>query len=69
MKEQDQNPQEQLNEVEAGKLPEKRIQSNDSEDDSRSWKKNGGTVREIEEMFDIEVEDIKDKQRVEEYNK
>ena len=43
MKEQDQNPQEQLNEVEAGKLPEKRIQSNDSEDDSRSWKKNGGT--------------------------
>ena len=29
--------------MKAGKLPKKRIQSNDSEDDSGSWKKNGGT--------------------------
>ena len=41
-KEQDKNP-EQQSEVEIGNLPEKRIQSNDSKDDPRSQKKNGGT--------------------------
>ena len=37
MKEQDKTPEEQLNEVEIAK----RIQNNDSEDDPRSWEKNG----------------------------
>ena len=47
MKEQDQNPQEQLNEVEAGKLPEKRIQSNDSEDEPRSQANNAEDARNV----------------------
>ena len=38
MKEQDKTPEEQLNEVEIAK----RIQNNDSEDDPRPQKKNGG---------------------------
>ena len=41
IKEQDKTPEKQLNEVEIGNLPEKRIQNNDSEDDPGSWKKNG----------------------------
>ena len=45
MKEQDKNPQEQLNEEETDNLPEKIIQSNDSKDDPRSQKKNGGMGR------------------------
>ena len=45
MKEQDKNPQEQLNEEETDNLPEKIIQSNDSKDDLRSQKKNGGMGR------------------------
>ena len=46
MKEQGKNPQDQINEEEIGNLPQKRIQSNDSKDDPKSWKKNGGTDRE-----------------------
>ena len=42
MKEQDKNLQEQLNEEETDNLPEKIIRSNDSKDDPRSQKKNGG---------------------------
>ena len=57
MKGQDKPPEKQLNEVEIGNLPEKgfrimvvkmiydlrkRIQNNDSENDSGSWIKNGG---------------------------
>ena len=38
MKEQHKTPEEQLNEVEIGKLSE-RIQNNDSENDLISWKK------------------------------
>ena len=41
MKGQDKIPEKQLNEVEIGNLPEKRIQNNDSEDDPRCWEKNG----------------------------
>ena len=37
------NPDEQLSEVEIGILPQKRIQSNDSKDVSRSQEKNRGT--------------------------
>ena len=40
MKEQDKTPEEQLSEVEIAK----RIQNNDSEDDPRSGKKNGGGI-------------------------
>ena len=38
MKEEDNTPEKQLNEVERGNLPE----NNDSEDDPGPWKKNGG---------------------------
>ena len=38
MKEQGKNPPDQTNEDEIGSLPEKRIQSNDSKDDPKSWK-------------------------------
>ena len=46
MKEQDKPPEKQLNEVEVGNLPEKRIQNNDSEDDPGPQKNNGGKDRE-----------------------
>ena len=42
MKGQDKTPGNQLNEVEIGNQPEKRIQNNDSEDDLGSLEKNGG---------------------------
>ena len=41
MKREDKVVEKQLNEVEVGNLPEKIILNNDSEDDPRSWKKNG----------------------------
>ena len=41
MKGQDKTPEKQLNEVETGKLPGKRIQNNDSEDDAESQENNG----------------------------
>ena len=37
-KEQDKNPQDQINKEERRKLPEKRIQSNDSKDDPNARK-------------------------------
>ena len=48
VKEQDKTPEKQLNEVEIGNLPEKRIQNNDSEDDPGPRKNNGGKDREDE---------------------
>ena len=42
-KEQDKTPEQQLSKVEIGKLPKKSFQSNNSKDDPRSQKKNGGT--------------------------
>ena len=45
-KEQDKNPEEQLSESGDKQSPWKINQSNDSKDDARSWKKNGGTDRE-----------------------
>ena len=44
---QDKTPEKQLNEVEIGNIPEKRIQNNDSEDDSGSWEKNGEDARNV----------------------
>ena len=41
MKGQDKTPEKQLNKVEIGNLPEKKIQNNDSEDDPGSREKNG----------------------------
>ena len=41
MKEQEKNPEKQLNEVEIGNLPEK-IRNNDSEDDPGPRNKTGG---------------------------
>ena len=46
MKGQDKTPEKQLNEVEIGKLPEKkRVQKNDSEDDPGSQENNGEDAR------------------------
>ena len=41
MKGKDKTPEKQLNKVEIGNLPEKKIQNNDSEDDPGSREKNG----------------------------
>ena len=38
MKEQGKNPPDQTNKEEIGSLPEKRIQSHGSKDDTKSWK-------------------------------
>ena len=38
MKEQGKNPPDQTNEEKTGSLSEKKIQSNDSEDNPKSWK-------------------------------
>ena len=46
MKEQDKTPEKQLNEVEIGNIPEKKIQNNDSEDDPGHRKKKGSKDRE-----------------------
>ena len=46
MKEQDETPEKQLNEVDIGNLPKKRIQNNYSEDDPGPRKKNGDKDRE-----------------------
>ena len=46
MKEKDKTPEKQLNEVKIGKLQEKRIQNNDSEDNPGPQKKNGGKDQE-----------------------
>ena len=47
MKEQGKNPTDQINGEEIGSLPEKTIQSNDSKDDPKYWKQNGGNKRNI----------------------
>ena len=39
MKGKDKIPEKQLNELEIGNLPEKRIQNNDNEDDPGSWER------------------------------
>ena len=43
LKEEDKILQKQLNEEDIGNICEKRIHSNDSKEDPKSWKKNGGT--------------------------
>ena len=50
-KEWDKTPEEQRIEVEIGKLPEKRIQSNDSKDDLRSQEKKMAQNKKLQKMF------------------
>ena len=47
MKEQGKNPPDQTNKEETGSPPEKRIQSNDSKDDPKTWKQNGQNKRNV----------------------
>ena len=47
MEGQDKTPGKQLNEVETGNLPEKRIQNNDSEDDPGSLENNGKEAKNV----------------------
>ena len=47
----------QINEEEIGKLPEKRIQNNDSKDDQKPWKQNG----EMQESINKDWEELKNK--------
>ena len=53
MKEQVRDIEVQMNEEEIGKLPEKRIQNNDSKDDQKPWKQEGENAtinRDLEEV-------------------
>ena len=50
-KEWDKTPEEQRIEVEIGKLPEKRIQSNDSKDDLRPQGKKMAQNKKLQKMF------------------
>ena len=58
MKGQDKTPEKQLNEVEIGNLPEKRIQNNDSENDPRSWENNGEDAKIVYQRLGIAKEQI-----------
>ena len=64
--EQDKNPEEQLSEAELGNPTEKRIRSNDSKDDPRSWERTEAQTEKMQAMFNKELEDLKD--RDEQYN-
>ena len=64
--EQDKNPEEQLSEVELGNPTEKRIRSNDSKDDPRSWERMEAQTEKMQAMFNKELEDLKN--RDEQYN-
>ena len=56
MKEQTRNTEVQINEEEIGKLPEKRIENNDSKDDQKPWKQNGENAR-----INKDLEELKNK--------
>ena len=63
--EQDKTPEEQLSELEIGNDRQsiwKTIQGNDSKDDPRSWKRMEAQTKKIQEMFNKELEDLKNKQ-------
>ena len=60
MKEQSKNSQDQINEEEIAKLPEKRIQRDDSKDDPKPRKQNGKNDR--INTFNKDLEEIKNKQ-------
>ena len=60
MKEPDKNPQEQRNELETGKVPEKEFRVIIVKM-IQHRKKNGGTDGELQEMFNKELEGLKNK--------
>ena len=62
MKGKDKIPEKQLNELEIGNLPEKRIQNNDNEDDPGSWERMQAKIEKIQEMFNKYLEEIKTSQ-------
>ena len=47
----------QINEEEIGKLPEKRIQNNDSKEDQKSWKK----MEKMQKSINKDLEELKNK--------
>ena len=57
MKEHTRNTEVQINEEEIGKLPEKRIQNNDSKDDQKSWKK----MEKMQKSINKDLEELKNK--------
>ena len=56
MNEKTRNTEVQINEEEIGKLPEKKIQNNDSKDDQKPWKQNGENAR-----INKDLEELKNK--------
>ena len=58
----DKTPENQLNEVEIGNLPEKKIQNNDNEDDPGPWKRMEAKIKKMQEMFNKDLEELKNKQ-------
>ena len=63
MKEQDKTPEEQLSEVDIGSLPKKRIHSNVGKDDQDLGKRMEAKIEKIREMFNKDLEELKNKQR------
>ena len=61
IKKQDKIPEEQLSDVKIGKSTWRRIQSNGSKDDLRSWKNNRGIDWEEQEIFSKELENLNNK--------
>ena len=57
MKEHTRNTEVQINEEEIDKLPEKRIQNNDSKDDQKSWKK----MEKMQKSINKDLEELKNK--------
>ena len=62
MKGQGKIPEKQLSEVEVGNLPQKRIQSNDNKDEPNLGKRMEAHTEKTQEMFNTELEDLKNKQ-------
>ena len=62
-KEQDKNPQEQLNEEETGNLPEKEFRVMIVRTIQNLGKRMEAQIKNIQEMFNKELEELKNKQR------
>ena len=62
-KEQDKNPQEQLNEEETGNLPEKEFRVMIVRTIQNLEKRMEAQIKNIQEMFNKELEELKNKQR------
>ena len=66
MKEQDKTPEKQLNEVEIGNLPEKEFRIMIVIQDL--GKRMKAKIEKMQEMFNIDLEELKNKQTDEQYN-